>query len=98
MRRQIAIGEREVKFEDFFVPYTTTLSLNWPLPQDCILLEAPPVADSNNSSEQQRLAGTLILNPAFEHHLRNLENWSVGSQFRASFPNLVDETVRIKDR
>ncbi|PIA94579.1 hypothetical protein CB0940_08353 [Cercospora beticola] len=85
MRSQIALREGEVKFEDFFVSYTTTLSLNWPLPHDCVLLR------SGNDG------ATLELNPAFEHHLRDLNNWSLGTRFAQTFPLLVDSTVRIKD-
>ncbi|USW51945.1 hypothetical protein Slin15195_G052640 [Septoria linicola] len=85
MRSQLALREGEVKFEDFFVPFTTTLSLNWPLPPDCVLIR------SGSDGE------FLDLNPAFEHHLRNLNNWSLGSRFAQAFPHLVDGTVRIED-
>ncbi|OCL06057.1 hypothetical protein AOQ84DRAFT_321991, partial [Glonium stellatum] len=37
-----------------------------------------------------------LINPAFESHLRNLNNWSLGPAFRAAFPHLAD-TVRIKE-
>ncbi|KAM3416710.1 bZIP transcription factor [Cercospora zeina] len=85
MRSQLALREGQVKFEDFFVPYTTELSLNWPLPYDCVLLRS--------SSD----GAALELNPAFEHHLRDLKNWSLGPRFAQTFPMLVDGTVRIKD-
>ncbi|KAF2215191.1 hypothetical protein CERZMDRAFT_109955 [Cercospora zeae-maydis SCOH1-5] len=85
MRSQIALREEEVRFEDFFVPYTTELSLNWPLPHDCVLLRS----GSDGAA--------LELNPAFEHHLRDLNNWSLGPRFAQTFPTLVDGTVRIKD-
>ena len=86
MRTQLALQETEVKFEDFFVPYTTTLSLNWHLPPDCVLIRS-------TSSD----GDTLDINPAFEHHLRDLHNWSLGTRFAQTFPHLVDGTVRIKD-
>ncbi|KXT07758.1 hypothetical protein AC579_7072 [Pseudocercospora musae] len=89
VRRQLTLGGHKFKFEDFFVPFTTTLSLNWPLPQDCVLISIP----SSNPTQPAQ----LTLNPAFEHHLRSLENWSVGSLFSKTFPELVDRTVRVSD-
>ena len=37
------------------------------------------------------------MNPVFESHFRDLGNWSMGSGFKAAFPGLVDESVRIED-
>ncbi|EME44848.1 hypothetical protein DOTSEDRAFT_87360 [Dothistroma septosporum NZE10] len=85
MRKTICTSERPVNFDDWFVPYTKTLSLNWHLPNDCILIPA---------GEEER--PSLKINPAFEHHLRNLENWSLGSEFQRQYPDFVDATVRIK--
>jgi hypothetical protein len=86
MRRQLALRGRDVKFEDFFVPFTTTLALNWALPDDCILLPLPTATG----------AASVQINPAFEHHLRNLDNWSLGAEFQRSFPELVDASVKIE--
>ncbi|KAF2171770.1 hypothetical protein M409DRAFT_63363 [Zasmidium cellare ATCC 36951] len=88
-RRQHSINDTQVKFEDWFVPYTTTLSLNWDLPNESILIPQK----SNNQDEPPQ----LTLNPAFEHHLRDLVNWSLGTQFSKAFPDFVDGTVRIRD-
>lgn len=88
MRRQHCVNEQQVSFDDWFVPYTTTLSLNWDLPHDCILL---PQKSANPDDPPE-----LTLNPAFEHHLRDLVNWSLGSEFAKTFPDYVDG-VRIKD-
>ncbi|KAI9680687.1 MAG: hypothetical protein M1817_004127 [Caeruleum heppii] len=69
-------------FDDFFIPFTTTLSLNWPYESTDTLLSSP------NSEE-------IMINPVFERHLRNLNNWSLGPAFAKAFPDLAD-TVRIK--
>jgi len=37
-----------------------------------------------------------IINPAFEAYLRDLGNWSLGPEFKQTFPDFAD-TVRIKD-
>lgn len=89
MRRQHSLNDTQVKFEDWFVPYTTTLSLNWDMPHDRVLL---PQKSSNPDEPPQ-----LTLNPAFEHHLRDLVNWSLGTQFSKAFPDFVDSSVQIRD-
>ncbi|PHH89268.1 hypothetical protein CDD83_6366 [Cordyceps sp. RAO-2017] len=64
-------------FANFFVPFTTTLRLGWPYGgADTLLL----VADSDE----------LVINPVFERHLRNLDNWSLGQPFVRAFPALAD--------
>ena len=37
-----------------------------------------------------------LINPAFESHLRDLSNWSLGSSFRTSLPHYAD-CVKIKE-
>lgn len=62
-------------FEHFFIPFTTTLSLNWPYEDTDTLLQSP------ESDE-------LMINPVFERHLRRLENWTLGDSFARAFPQL----------
>ncbi|KAF1351042.1 hypothetical protein BDV97DRAFT_350946 [Delphinella strobiligena] len=106
-------------FESFFVPFTTTLSLNWPYESTQCLLPAayhtkPSTASSGDGTvpdpSDASVTATAIenvvngvddgdefmINPVFESHLRNLDNWSLGSPFRNAFPDLVED-VKIKD-
>lgn len=71
-----------IALENFFIPYTTTLSLNWPYDPSDTLLSLP---DSDE----------LSINPVFERHLRDLNNWTLGSAFAKAFPMLA-ETTKIK--
>ena len=88
IRRNLTLTRR-VKFEDFFIPFTSRQCLNWPYPKDQVLIPAqPPNPDDPNA---------LSMNPVFESHLRILENWSLGSQFRIDLRELIDESVRIED-
>jgi hypothetical protein len=64
-----------VPFENFFIPFTNTLSLNWPYEQTDTLLESPDGVE-------------LIINPVFERHLRRLDNWTLGDAFHQTFPQL----------
>ena len=70
-------------FDNFFIPFTTTLSLNWPFEPKDTLIAIP------NSEE-------LLMNPIFERHLRDLNNWSLGPAFARAHPELA-ETVRIRE-
>ncbi|TVY85394.1 hypothetical protein LSUE1_G000237 [Lachnellula suecica] len=72
----------EYLFDNFFIPFTTTINVNWPYEPTDALLSSP-------ESEE------LIINPVFERHLRRLENWSLGPSFHKAFPGLQD-TYRLK--
>ncbi|KAK5131643.1 hypothetical protein LTR08_000770 [Meristemomyces frigidus] len=85
MRKQLSAASLD--FDEFFVPFTTTLSINWPYPTDQILIPA----------ESDELDG-LTLSPVFEMYIRKLENWSVGSRFQTIFPGLVDGDVRVSEK
>ncbi|KAF6839235.1 bZIP transcription factor [Colletotrichum plurivorum] len=67
---------REYLFDNFFVPFTTTLSLNWPYDETDTLLQVP---DSDE----------VVINPVFERHLRRIENWTLGQSFHQTFPKLA---------
>ena len=70
-------------FDNFFIPFTTSISLNWPYgPMNTLLAKT-------DSAE-------LAINPVFEEHLRDLRNWSLGPAFARAHPALAD-AVRIKE-
>jgi hypothetical protein len=73
---------RDYLFDKWFIPFTTTLSLNWPYEPTDALLTSPE-------------GDELMINPVFERHLRRLENWSLGPAFAKEFPGLHD-TYRLK--
>ncbi|KAF2743584.1 hypothetical protein M011DRAFT_471320 [Sporormia fimetaria CBS 119925] len=85
-------------FDAFFIPFTTSLSLNWPYdPHSCLLRASTPsllaTGQPNPNGDEER----WIMNPEFEAHLRDLGNWSLGSVFRSALPRFAD-TVRIRER
>jgi hypothetical protein len=98
--------------DTFFIPYTSTLSLNWPFdPKECLILapatsrsplSGPSGATNNGPSSNANTASAppeeqqWLLSQAFENHLRDLNNWSLGSRFKNAFPNFTDLT-RIKE-
>ncbi|EEH06265.1 conserved hypothetical protein [Histoplasma capsulatum G186AR] len=79
MRDRMVASYQDYDFQNWFIPYTTTLSINWPY-------EATDTLLSTSDSEE------LIINPVFERHLRNLNNWSLGPVFARAYPGLVDTT------
>ncbi|KAL4895875.1 hypothetical protein BDV59DRAFT_173315 [Aspergillus ambiguus] len=82
MRDRVVMSYSDYPFENWFIPFTRTLSVNWPYEDtDCLL----STGDDNE----------LIINPVFERHLTNLSNWSLGPAFAEAYPNLV-ETTKIR--
>lgn len=138
LRDRLIVTQPPTPFDTFFVPFTTTVSLNWPYqPCDCLLpassVHRPSALSSTSSMPASSpfsmavnagspagpptpqppsstpggggpsLGGALpreddewLINPAFESHLRDLGNWSLGPAFRSVFPGLGD-CVRIKE-
>ncbi|UKZ89918.1 uncharacterized protein TrAFT101_004951 [Trichoderma asperellum] len=64
-------------FDNWFLPFTSTFSISWPYEEAHTLLRNP---DSDE----------IMINPVFESHMRNLDNWKVGRAFAEAFPMLVD--------
>ncbi|KAJ5332345.1 uncharacterized protein N7506_006128 [Penicillium brevicompactum] len=84
MRDRIISSHQDYPFENWFIPFTCDLSVNWPYEAtDCLL-------SAGDSDE-------LVINPVFERHMRNLSNWSLGPCFAKTFPALED-TAQIKPK
>jgi hypothetical protein len=132
LRDRLITAHNHIPFDAFFIPFTTTVSLNWPYnPKDCLLPASKLFASSLSAtssipasspfstavnagspagpptpqavSTPGATIGALpkddeewLINPAFESHLRNLNNWSLGPSFRSTFPAFGD-VVRIKE-
>ncbi|KAK6433716.1 hypothetical protein LTR95_010103 [Oleoguttula sp. CCFEE 5521] len=79
---------RQVRFDDFFMPFCQGLSVNWPYPEETCL-----VTTSGGASSPVQVK----LHPDFEKHISRIENWSTGRQFANTFPELIDDSVRVVD-
>ena len=66
---------------DFFLPYTLKLSVNW-TGGNCVSADLDQAA--------------VGIEPSFESHISDLDNWSLGTCFVNAFPKLQG-TCRIKD-
>ena len=82
----------DIHFDDFFIPYTISLSVNWPGHPSDVLLKPDgskiDVAKGMTSMVALAQQGEMKINPEFERHLRRLENWSLGPEFTKAFPQL----------
>ena len=105
MRDRMCELWREISLDDWFVPYTTTLSLNWKY-EDCdTLLSIGGSRNGNGSGNGSAGDGgggggggeELSINPVFERHLRDLSNWTLGPAFEKAFPKLADTCVIKRD-
>jgi hypothetical protein len=66
--------------------------VNWPYsPRDVLLHSVPPKNAQANTDEPY-----WHMNPVFEAHIMNLENWSLGSAFAEQFPDWAG-VVNIKE-
>ncbi|KAL5333264.1 hypothetical protein BJX70DRAFT_72097 [Aspergillus crustosus] len=82
MRDRLVMSYHEYPFDNWFIPFTGTLSVNWPYEAtDCLL--------STGDTDE------VIINPVFERHFADVNNWTLGPAFAEAFPQLV-ETCKIK--
>lgn len=91
MRVRMCTTASHIRFEDLFIPFSGTISVNWPYPPDHVLMPSSTKRDALGAPISE-------MNPVFESHVMDLRNWSVGSIFKATYPELVDESVRVQDR
>ncbi|SPO03838.1 uncharacterized protein DNG_06521 [Cephalotrichum gorgonifer] len=83
MRDIMIRNPAEYPLDDLFVPYTKTLSVNWPYDDYHVLIRNPETDE-------------ITINPVFDLHVRNIDNWSLGEEFRVRFPGL-DGTYVYRD-
>ncbi|KAF2478546.1 hypothetical protein BDY17DRAFT_229714, partial [Neohortaea acidophila] len=83
MRVRMCTTASHIRFEDLFIPFSGTISVNWPYPPDHVLMPSSTKRDALGAPISE-------MNPVFESHVMDLRNWSVGSIFKATYPELVD--------
>ncbi|RMZ81251.1 hypothetical protein DV737_g2566, partial [Chaetothyriales sp. CBS 132003] len=83
MRDKMVPNYQDFPFDNWFIPFTSALSVNWPYePSDCLLkIPLGTVHGSDDDAE-------VIFNPVFEQHVRRLENWSVSPAIIDAFPTI----------
>ncbi|KAI7368324.1 hypothetical protein KC354_g2761 [Hortaea werneckii] len=81
------------RFDEFFVPFSTTISVNWPASAGDVLVASSQTPGANDGHVPEK----LTINPDFESHLRDLSNWSLGRDFVTTFPDIVTDEMRIEN-
>ncbi|PKS12182.1 hypothetical protein jhhlp_001480 [Lomentospora prolificans] len=76
MRERMVKGYHNYLLENYFIPYTSTISCNWPYDDMYALIRNPDTEE-------------ITINPVFDQHVRNLDNWSLGEAFKKKFPELI---------
>ncbi|KHN98237.1 uncharacterized protein MAM_03998 [Metarhizium album ARSEF 1941] len=78
MRERLARAwdPRRYDLDNWFIPFTTSLRVSWPYEETDALLMLP---DSDE----------VVINPVFERHIRNPDNWRLGERFARAFPELT---------
>ncbi|KAK4457497.1 BZIP transcription factor [Cladorrhinum samala] len=94
-----ASESNQFPFENFFIPFTSTLCLNWGYEDTDVLLRMPGGGGGGEEEGEDKDGeggmGDLMINPVFERHLGRLENWTLGEAFEKAFPALRG-TYRLK--
>ncbi|KAL8786807.1 MAG: hypothetical protein Q9213_002544, partial [Squamulea squamosa] len=88
----------DISLDSWFVPFTTTLSLNWKY-EPCDTLLSIGTSSSGGDGANNNGGEEFSINPVFERHLRDLSNWTLGPAFEKAFPQLADTcTIKRDDR
>lgn len=66
------------EFEEMFIPFTTTLSVNWGYGDADVLVRCGAEGEEE-----------VCVNPVFERHMERLESWTLGEAFNLAFPELA---------
>lgn len=84
MREHMVRNYQNYPLENYFIPYTSTISCNWPYDDIYVLIRSPETDE-------------ITINPVFDQHVRNLDNWTLGEAFSQKFPEL-NGTYKYRNR
>ena len=88
MRGEMVRSPHLYPFDRFFVPHTKTESINWDHGENAMFVRAEAPEDAD---------GGQVLSHAYESHIRDLDNWTLGPAFAKEFP-LLAASCRITTR
>ena len=98
MRNEVIKNQQRYPFDSFFVPFTGTLSLNWPLGDRGVFENVTgPVTVGSPRKMSESAGNELVMSREFEAHSMRLDNWSLGPAFAHEYPMLV-ASVRMEDK
>ena len=68
-----------MKFDDFASAYSVSFGIKWDYDPNHVVM-------TTTNDEH----GSILINPIYEEHLRQLRNWYVGDMFRRRFPEMAE--------
>jgi len=77
--RVYLIEHPEVRFDDFVSAYSLSFYVKWEYDPKSVVM-----VTKNDES------GSILINPVYEEHLRQLKNWTVAEKFRRKFPKMAE--------
>ncbi|PVH97919.1 hypothetical protein DM02DRAFT_657820 [Periconia macrospinosa] len=77
--RVYLITHPEIKFDEFVAAYSSSFTIDWQYdPKHVIII-------TNNNDKD-----SIVINPVYEEHLKQLKNWTVQGIFRRKFPEMAE--------
>lgn len=80
MRAYLINQQERFKYDEFLTFYTAAVTVSWPYPETDILI----------SCHSESCCSQIGINPVFEHHVMNLDTWSLKDSFLKRFPVFKD--------
>ena len=74
-------------FEHFSEVYSSNVSISWPHNESDIVVDLSATQDRAQATQAIHATQAMI-NPIFERHIRNLDNWTVGEAFGRYYPEM----------
>lgn len=71
-------------FEQFSEVYSSNVTISWPYNESDIVVDLSGTQDRAQATQ----ATQAVINPIFERHIRNLDNWTVGEAFGRYYPEM----------
>lgn len=68
-------------FEEFSDVYSSSVTISWPHNDSDIVIDLSGMHSPGQGTQ-------AIINPIFERHIRNLDNWTVGEAFGRFYPEM----------
>lgn len=74
--RAYLIDHPDITLDDFASAYSTSFFIRWDYDPSHVII----------TSREEK--SSILINPIYEEHIRQLHNWNVGDAFRRKFPEM----------
>ena len=81
MRDMLVEDPEKYPFSEFSPVYSSHVTISWPYTDDDVLVDLA-------GTDENGLGVQTIVNPIFERHVRNLDNWTFAKDFEIIYPEM----------